>query len=145
VDRQDERKKSLESRGITVITTSGALATLLFGLATVGAKSAHIAVTGHTSSILKAALIAFAAAAVLAIATNIPLGYAEPGESTAADLLPYWGDDAARSSQEVAKAWGTVFADAKKMNGIKAWLLFGAVVAEVVAIGLVAAAVWRLL
>jgi hypothetical protein len=45
----------------------------------------------------------------------------------------------------VAKAWGKVFADAKKMNGIKAWLLFGAVVAEVVAIGLVAAAVWRLL
>jgi hypothetical protein len=121
------------------------LATLLFGVETVGANSAHLTLVGTTSDLLKAALVAFAAAALLAIATNVPLPYKEPGETTAADLLPYWGDDAARSSKEVAKAWGKVFSGAKKMNDVKAWLLFAAVAGEVTAVALVAAAVWLLL
>ena len=33
IARQEERKRSIEARGVTVITTSGRLATLLLGLA----------------------------------------------------------------------------------------------------------------
>ena len=77
--------------------------------------------------------------------TNIPLRYGEPSGDTPDKLLRFWGDDAERSSKEVAKAWGKVFRRAKKINDVKAWLLFFAIAAEVLAVGAVAATVWLLL
>jgi len=38
LDREDERKVSLEARGVLVVTTSGVLSTILLGLATLTKK-----------------------------------------------------------------------------------------------------------
>ena len=42
LDAQEARKVSLEQRGLAVITTSGALVTLLFGLTALGAAGYHL-------------------------------------------------------------------------------------------------------
>src|ERR1700694_370776 len=76
--RQDARKTSLEQRGITVITTAGALVTLLFGLAALSTKRAQtFALPAGASYLLVVALVLFFGAALAAILTNVPLEYEE--------------------------------------------------------------------
>jgi hypothetical protein len=69
---QDERKFSLEQRGLAVITTSGTLATLLFGLVALATKSNDFRLPVRASGPLAVALGAFAAAALLALLTMHP-------------------------------------------------------------------------
>jgi len=49
VTREDARKASLESRGIGVVTTAGALATLLLGFTTLTKKANHQLLLPHAS------------------------------------------------------------------------------------------------
>lgn len=76
---------------------NGAVATLLFGVVAVAHKQAGVALTNSASVLLKVALVAFAAAALLAVGTNIPMRYGEPDEETAASLLKHWDDAEERS------------------------------------------------
>ena len=142
VERQDGRKASLEARGITVITTSGALATLLFAFAAFANNAQGLILSTGERTLLRLSLVAFVAAAVLALVTNLPLNYGEPAKETGKDLLASWDDDLARSRNEVSKAWARVFAQAKDRNDFKANLLAAAVAAEVVGVALVATTVW---
>jgi uncharacterized membrane protein len=83
--RQDARKTSLEQRGITVITTAGALVTLLFGLAAFTTKrSQTFALPGGASYLLVAALVLFFGAALAAILTNVPLSTKKPAPKACA-------------------------------------------------------------
>ena len=71
--REEERKKWFEARGVTVITTSGTLATLLLGLIAIATKSTQTFTLPDASKTpLGLALVAFAVAALLAIFTNVP-------------------------------------------------------------------------
>jgi hypothetical protein len=73
------RKTSLEARGVTVITTSSTLATLLFALTAAGLTSARAFRLPDLAKLpLVLALCAFVAAAVLVLLTNVPLRYCEP-------------------------------------------------------------------
>lgn len=145
VERQDRRKDSLEARGITVITTSGGLATLLFAFAAFVSEPDRLPLSSGERSLLSLAVVAFVAAAVLALLTNRPMNYGEPGPSTPHDLLVAWDHDPERSRKEVSKAWGKVFAQAKLRNEQKAQMLVLAMAAEVAGIAFVAATVWRIL
>lgn len=73
---QDQRKASFEQRGLAVITTSGALVTLLFALAALSTKESQTFVLpDRARGWLEAALVSFFFAAVAALITNVPLGY----------------------------------------------------------------------
>lgn len=141
--RQDARKASLEQRGLAVITTSGALVTLLFGLAALSTGSAATFTLPGTASVLLAiAIVLFVLAAVMAILTNVPIGYqefeAEPfGKKIEAALV------APRSEVEgnAAKTNRKILASAQAQNDLKGKLLFWAIVVEVAAVGLVGIAV----
>ena len=70
---QDQRKASFEQRGLAVITTSGALATLLLALAALSTtKQTTLVLPGSAKPWLIAALILFFVSAVAALGTNVP-------------------------------------------------------------------------
>jgi hypothetical protein len=143
VERQDQRKVSLETRGIAVVTTAGAIATLLFGLAAL-TQHGSIGITGTSALLLKFGVVSFAVAAAFAVATNSPLRYGEPSGNTPANLLEAWSeDDMTESERQVSIAWGKVFAAAKDTNDLKARLLLAAILSEAVGVALIAAVVWR--
>jgi hypothetical protein len=73
---EQARKGSLEARGITVITSSGTLVTLLLALGAVSAKVESLQLSRPTFSVVLAALTCFVVAAVAGILCNFPRGYA---------------------------------------------------------------------
>jgi MFS family permease len=142
VASQEERKRSFEQRGLAVITTSGVLVSLLFGLTSVltGAVGYHLP-HGSRGWIL-AALVCFVVAAIAAILTNLPLNYS----GVTADALKKtiderWEDSAAEAEREVALTEVTVIRRAKARNRLKGRALVFAITAEIVAVLCLAVAV----
>ena len=75
VEAQEARKLSLEQRGLAVITTSGVLVTLLFGLTALTVRrAATFDIPNTAAGLLVGALVFFVLAALLAIITNLPRG-----------------------------------------------------------------------
>jgi hypothetical protein len=143
--RQDERKRSLESRGITVVTTSGVLATLLLGFVSFTHAGQRFVLPENAHQPVKYAVVLFTAAAVAAVLTNLPLPYGEPSAGTLKNLLGSWDDTSRNSEIAVASAQTKVIEKAKSVNNSKAILLFIAVGFEVGAVASIADAVVRTL
>ena len=141
-EEEDARKSSLEQRGIAVITTSGALATLLFGLVAVFTKAENFSLPSAASAALAVALVAFTVAAIAALLTNIPMAYVAPmiGDPEK-DFWPHWEKGAGDAMQRVAGTRLKVVKSAQDTNGRKARRLFVALCAEVMAVIAVAVAV----
>jgi hypothetical protein len=146
LDQEDKRRASLETRGVGVITVSGTLVTLLFGISAVVTKNSTFVAPHFVKLRLGWALAFFALSSVIAIGTTIPL---------ATQLV-----DAARLDPELRQLWdgpvdharkritGTLVADlasAQRVNTIKSLLLISAVVAQVIAVLLLAWSVLGLL
>jgi hypothetical protein len=130
------RNASLEARGITVITTSSTLATLLFAL-TAGLTTANrFKLPGPARLPLLLALCAFVAAAVLGLMTSIPLRYREPTPAGLAKLVDanFWTARAEIGELRVASARVTTLAVARAANGLKVRLLLGAISFELLAV-----------
>ena len=142
-DAQEARKTSLEQRGLAVITTSGALVTLLFGLTAISVGGADaLDIPSSSAALLVAALVFFVLAAVLAIATNLPRSY----EGVTVDALrraveERWADGEAVASEMVALTRLKTLASAKRNNDLKGRALVAAMACEIVAVALVGAAV----
>lgn len=132
---QNSRKDSIEKRGIAVITTSGTLASLLFGLAAVLTGVQHYHLPAAAESWLFAAMIAFVVGAIGGIATNLPLFYigVRPSELQGA-VKNRWRDSVEDAEQRVAATQVKVLGRAKMLNTIKGFVLLGAISAEVAAV-----------
>jgi hypothetical protein len=131
-----DRKTSLESRGITVITTSGSLAAVLFGLITILASAAHFRLPGSIRLPVVLAVVALVIAGLLGLATNIPLRYKEPTTTALARLLHsnYWTGPGEIGQLRVAQVQVRTIAAARKANGLKVALLVGAMLCELLAV-----------
>jgi hypothetical protein len=145
---EDARKASLEQRGLAVITTSGALVTLLFGLVALSTKARQtFELEDEPKYLLAVAVGVFLLAALCALATNMPVTYARVSPDAIRGKLkedPVPGEDAAR--REIALTSVKVLRSAKRRNQAKARLLFAGLILEVAAVALVAAAmVWVIL
>ncbi len=81
------RKTSFEQRGLAVVTTAGALATLLFGLAAFAAAGKTQPLSADAKELLDMAVVVFEVAAVLALGTNFPLPYNSPKASSSMGRL----------------------------------------------------------
>lgn len=141
---QDARKTSFEQRGLAVVTTAGALATLLFGLAAFAAAGKTQPLSADAKELLDIAVVVFVAAAILALGTNVPLPYNAPKASAIRGRLsekPIRDEDAAM--RDIAFTRAKALADAKRKNGWKGWMLFGALALEVAAIGLLTLAIFE--
>ena len=146
VAREDVRKESIEQRGVAVITTSGALSTLLLGLAAVNAHAKNWHLPASADNLLIAAVCLFFTAALLAISTNLPLRYAEiKAVGLWKQTGKRFGDDVAVAQRRVSLVRLKVATQARRVNRVKAWLLFSAMLAEGLAVVCVAAAVVNIL
>src|ERR1700730_3055557 len=73
LDFERQRKQSLEQRGITVITSAGAIATLIFAVSAFVSKSVSTASFIRSEALpIKSSIIAFLVAAIFGLATNFP-------------------------------------------------------------------------
>jgi hypothetical protein len=131
-----DRKSTLEARGITVITTSGTLATLLFGLTAGLTVATSFKLPSAARLPLLLALIAFVVAAMCGLATNMPLIYREATSRGLAKLVDarYWTGPATVGQLRVAAAQVTLITAARSANNLKVRLLIAAVAAELLAI-----------
>jgi hypothetical protein len=131
-----DRKSSLETRGITVITTSGTLATLLFALTASLTAATSFKLPGDARLPLLLSLIAFVAAAMCGVATNVPLRYREATSRGLAKLVnaQYWTGPESVGQLRVAEARITLIAAARSANDLKVRLLISATAAELLAV-----------
>lgn len=144
---EDSRKASLEQRALAVITTSGALVTLLFGLGALSTKQeATFDLSNFAASALAVALGLFIVAAALALRTNRPVDYQEVKpeeiESRLKEQPPLSEQDAI---EDIALTRVKELRSAREKNGKKAKLLQWAMSLEVVAVLAVSVAIWDLL
>ena len=77
--RELQRKASLEQRGITVITASGAFVTLVFGFSALVTKGVPFTNFSTPEKVfLVAALVLFVSASLFGVAANIPRPMGQP-------------------------------------------------------------------
>jgi hypothetical protein len=147
VAREMERKESLEKRALSVITTSGVLASLIFALAAFNIDQKTFDLPGDANVALSIGLVAFFGAAVLALVSNLPIPYEEvtPDALWRAIRSEPWQKSSQAVLQDTAETEVKVLRDARKKNGYKALVLWLAVLAEVVAIGAIGYAAWIIL
>jgi hypothetical protein len=142
LDIEAVRKSSLEQRGTGLVTTSGALITLLFGLTTFleGAKSFRIPPESHVWLIV--AIFLFALSSVAGIAVNVPqLSYPlikNLRESIAEGL----NDTHIEAKQAVMDYRLKRLSASRRANNIKGWLLISAGAVELLAIIMLAIGVF---
>lgn len=141
LDYEQARKTALEAKATAVITTSGTLVALLFGLVAVvtGAKTFVLPVASH--GWLVAAIVLFVVAVGLAIvASIIPVPY---GTVTfdPSNLSRVWRTPPDVASRHVAEAQLSQIALAKKKNSRKAWMVLLSGLLELSALVMLAVAV----
>lgn len=146
LEGQDARKASVEERGVAVITTSGALVALLFGLVAVLTEAENFDLPQQSRGPLWLALILFTGAAVLALLTNLPLRYANVDpqgiKKTVDDYVERPKSDA---FTRIAVVRVEMYRSAKRANEVKARALFAAMVLEVAAVVSLAIAVGEII
>jgi hypothetical protein len=146
IAEQDARKESVEKRGLSVITTSGTLVSLLFGLVAVLTGADNYSLPTGAEPWLAMALVFFLIAALAGIVTNMPLLYLAVEVPELKSLLDsFWADGPEIAEKRVAATQLKVLARARSMNGMKGWILVGAVASELVAVAALALAIWVVL
>jgi hypothetical protein len=132
LSEERDRKRSLEARGISVITTSGALATLLLGIATFGVQGSFA--SGWAIALLGCGIGFFATAAIFALRVNQVSNYKEPTAAWMAELFTVEQNTALehlQGAQRVADKMIRVMRHARVVNDGKAWNLSIAIFIEV--------------
>jgi hypothetical protein len=143
--REDERKKSFESRGVTVITSSSTLATLLLGLIAIATRSSQtFTLPSDAEEPLALALIAFTFAALLALFTNIPWSVDEADPDGLARVMDSdaWIEGEGEAIRSVAANRLAVLRGASSANTKKGWALVAAMLFEAIAVAFLA---WAML
>jgi hypothetical protein len=142
LNAEDMRRASLESRAVTVISVSGTLVTLLLALATATATKDKSSLPTNAQGVLVAAVLFFVAAAVAAIATYAPRGYA-PYDVPAltAELEQSWQESADWALRKGTAERLQQLNDLQRGNNTRGNFLVVAVASQVVAVLLVAISV----
>jgi hypothetical protein len=143
LDAQEARKVSIEQRGLAVITTSGVLVTLLFGLTALSVRGGtEFVIPDAATALLIGALVLFVLAALGAIATNLPRSYEGPTvPALRGAVRDRWRDTEAVASEMVTLTRLKVLQSAKTNNDRKGLALVAAMLCEIAAVALVGAAV----
>ena len=140
---QEVRKSSIEQRGAWVITSSGVLVSLLFGLVALLTGSKGYELPDGSEPLLFASMVAFVIAAVAAIITNAPLFYSgvKTADLEATVKGPIWNDSPEDAEKRIAATDVKVLATAKSRNTFKGFALLAAVIAQIYAVSLLALAI----
>lgn len=142
-------KISIESRGITVITTSGSVVGVLFGLLAVIGGTTQFVLPDDARPWFAAALLTLTVSAIGGLLVNLPLAYeeADPGALEGLLINPdgswasEWEESIVEGSRRVAQVNIKLLRAARNKNRVKSLLLASAQIAEVVGVALLAMAV----
>jgi hypothetical protein len=132
LDAEVVRKSSLEQRGLGIITTSGTLVTLLFGLAAAITSAKTFTFPSAARDWLTAAAILFVLAAAAGIGANIPLFYGKVVVEQDT-LEAVWDDNAPDARRAVTGARLNRLHAAQTVNSVKAWILVVGMLLELAA------------
>ncbi len=137
-----ERGESIESRSRTVISSSGALVTLLLALAAIGSKTTVVTISAGARAFVGSSVGAFALSAVLAFTTAIPqtAHLVDPARFST-EIRAAWERSEASALTRITATRIQELADVQRANTRKAWLVLVAVSFEALAVLLLAAAV----
>lgn len=143
VNQERDRKLSLETRGVTVITTSSALATLLFALTASLTLASKFKLPGSAKLPLMLALGAFVLAAISGLVANMPLNYGAPTADGLTKLCKarYWNAHAITGQLRVAEIQIADLKKSRSANRYKVGFLFAAIGCEILATGFLAWAI----
>jgi hypothetical protein len=135
-------KTSIEQRGMAVITSSGTLVTLLLAIAALVTSTKTFALGTVPKVTLGVSLVAFVVAAILGILINFPRSsYQEAKLDDVKKLVDdpaEWKASFEVGSQDTAAASLDILRAMRTVNTDKAQSLQRAMIAEIVAIGLLA-------
>jgi len=137
-------KASLEQRGLAVVTTSGVLATLLFGLAAFAKQSQKVALGAPERYLLLTALLLFVGASAAGLWVARPRAYREAKIEVLYERVTkdeWYQRDPVEAYRRDAQSNVFILETARTRNGNKAKSLFLAISLEVLAVACVAAAV----
>lgn len=127
---EEQRKSSLEQRGATVITTSGLLVTLLFGLSAYVPEQARFPVGTGGRAALLCAVGFLLVAAVLALVSTVPLPYGQLRLEDL-DLRALTAEPEHKARQRVVLTSARLLAGNQRLNAVKANVLMAATLAQV--------------
>jgi hypothetical protein len=144
LEAEATRRTALEDKGGAVISTSGTLVTLLFGLVAVVTGADTFTLPGASHGWLIAAIVFFAVASLIAILISVPLPYGQT-DITAAMLASWWNQPASQAQAAVSGVRLQALAAARRMNAIKARILIAATLFELVAVVMLGIAVVNIL
>jgi hypothetical protein len=138
---------SVQSRGLAVISSSGTLVILLFGLSALATKAQNFSLPTHTKLPLYLAAVFLVLAALAGIATNLPRKRDAIPPSKLRPLLEadLWSAPAVHAQREVAMSQLTVFESERRSNVKMAYLLIAAIMLEIIGIACVMWAVVTLI
>ncbi|HEX8092854.1 hypothetical protein [Jatrophihabitans sp.] len=144
LDAEATRRTALENKGGTVISTSGSLVTLLFGLVAVITSADSFTLPGAAHGWLVAAIALFIAASVIAILVSVPLPYGET-TITVDQLISWWNQPSEQARAAISGARLKALAAARRMNAIKARILLVGICCELLAVVMLGIAVFHIL
>ncbi|WP_274561557.1 hypothetical protein [Streptomyces spiramyceticus] len=142
------RRTSIDSRALSVITTSGVLVTLLFGVAALvtGRRDAAYSPAPAVVVLSGCGLVLFVIAAALGILASKSVSYSViDGASLEKLRTEHWGHDAPTALNVVMWYRTNTVLTLRKGNNGKAWLLLAGLSTQLVAVLTLAAAVIVLL
>lgn len=147
VAEQEERKKSIEARGASVITSSGVLASLLLALVAFITRAEDFELPELAEAPLVAALALFTLAGIAGVLSNAPAFYKGVDAKDVSGVLKnQWGlytVDEAR--QMIAVTRSKQLASAKRWNQAKGYSLLIAQSLQMTAVAALAVAVLQIL
>jgi hypothetical protein len=137
------QKDAIHQRAAGVITSAGALVSLLLGLAAVVTATDDLRVPGLARCFLGIAVALFVGSAGAAIVTFFPRRYVEPDPSDLDKLLQpeFWNAAPRAAHRRVAEQNVMIIRWARIVNGRKIRWLMAALVLEALAVALVGVAV----
>jgi hypothetical protein len=143
---EEARKASLELRGLSVVTTSGALVTATFAITAIVTNRPSFKVSHSIMALLTGVAGAFLISALLAVSTNLPLRYREIDVTGTVQLMrAHWSDDSPTALARITATRGSLLLSVRESNNRKSILLLVAMLAEAIAILLLVIALALLL
>ncbi|NUW40416.1 hypothetical protein [Nonomuraea rhodomycinica] len=141
----DERalKGTLEQRAIVVISTSGTLVAIVFGFVSLVTRTPGYAMPQAVVILLGCAFAVLIAASITGLLINLPvrMDVVDDAELAGAAEHPDWNVADPESSREEYRLQAALLIRLRRVNGLRARLLFLALVLEVLALGFMAVSV----
>ena len=137
---ENERRKSVNDRAGSALTSAGGLVTLVLAVFTVLTGTETVVLAGPAKRFLAAALLALLACGFCAVMAGLPWRFDVADAGTLQAMIDaHWGDDEVDARNITADLNTRVMLSLRSGTAIKVRFLMGAAACQLIAIGALAA------